>query len=304
MSRRASRAIAWLVGIAAVIAIVGYFRPPNFLATLSAIGFSGVASWVALTLFARLLLAETTVEPLEALGYTLKRSDAFWIGWVRTFANQVLPLSGIAAYAQALRSRTGISWSELAAMATPQYILAATALGLLGTVAVLLNRELIPAMALTLGAVFTAVIVVSFAVASGAGWILGLLPKALSARVQDTSAALTRLAAHPFLVPRLVLWHGLVILLRGGRLWILFAAAGVSLDWQQMLLLIAIAEASFLVQLTPGGLGFREGVLLGAAALIGIDMPVAAGVAVIDRLFMIAIIGLMTAPAIAILSKD
>ena len=80
MSRRASRAIAWLVGIAAVIAIVGDFRPPNFLATLSAIGFSGVASWVALTLFARLLLAETTVEPLEALGYKLAAINASDIG--------------------------------------------------------------------------------------------------------------------------------------------------------------------------------------------------------------------------------
>ncbi len=299
-----TKVFAWLVGILAVVAIFIWFRPPDLVATLGAIGVSGVAGWIALTLLARFLLAETTVEPMHALGHTLSRSDAFWIGWIRTFGNQVLPLSGLAAYGHALRRKTDISWSELTAMAAPQYVLAVAALGIIGTAAVLVNVHALPAMALLLGALFAGLVIVAVAVARGAGWVLGILPARLSEKLGGTSAALKRMAGKPLLIPRVILWHALVILLRGGRLWILFAAAGVSLDAQQMLLLIAVAEASFLIQLTPGGLGLREGVLLGGAALVGIDVPVAAGVAVIDRLFMIAIIGLMTAPGFAVLSRN
>ena len=302
MSSRTTRIIAWCGGLAAVGIIVWYFRPPDFTNMLTSVGAGGIAAWVALTICARVLLAETTVEPLRALGYDLRRVDAFWIGWIRTFANQVLPLSGVVAYSQALRNKTGIAWAEIAALATPQYVLAASALGLIGMVAVSAARDLIPEYAVLLGAVFALVFVASLAVARGAPWLLAFLPEVVARRIRKTTASLARMANNPYMLARLLLWHGLALVLRGGRLWILFAAAGVTLDWEQMLLLIAIAEASFLVQLTPGGLGLREGALLGAAALLGIDLSIAAGVAVIDRLFMIAIIVLMTPPGVVVLS--
>ncbi|NNC55529.1 MAG: hypothetical protein HKO07_07395 [Pseudomonadales bacterium] len=99
-------------------------------------GVLGVVVWSTLTITARIFLARTTVEPMIALGHPFSLSDAFWTGWIRTFANQVVPMSGIAAYAKVLRDKTHISWSELAALAAPQYVLAAAALGVVGLIAV------------------------------------------------------------------------------------------------------------------------------------------------------------------------
>jgi uncharacterized membrane protein YbhN (UPF0104 family) len=228
--------------------------------------------------------------------------DAFWISWVRTFANQILPLSGLAAYAQVLRRRVQISWSELAALATPQFVLAAGALGCVGLVAVLANADSLRGAAAALAALALAVIVGSVAVAKAAATLVAILPPVLSRRVRDTSAALRKLSAHPHLIARLILLHAFVILARGVRLWVLFSAAGVSLDWRELLLVTVFAESTLLIQMTPGGLGIREGALVGGAVVVGVAAPVAAGIAVIDRLFMIGITILMALPGFVKLS--
>jgi uncharacterized membrane protein YbhN (UPF0104 family) len=66
---------------------------------------------------------------------------------------------------------------------------------------------------------------------------------------------------------------------------------------------LAIAESALLLNVTPGGLGVREGALLGGAALVGVDAPVAASVALIDRLFMIAVTTLLAAPGYVVLRR-
>lgn len=295
--------ISWLAGVIGLIFIAWYFRPAGFVDTLAAVSTLGIIAWCALTIAARLLLARTTVEPMHALGYRLSMSDAFWIGWLRTFANQIVPMSGVAAYVKVLRDKTAISWSELAALATPQFVLAAAALGVVGLAAVACNFHALADTAIWLLAIFSVIIVAAILLANGAAPFIELLPKAVSARAVNVSTALRKFASRPGLIARLIAYHALVIVLRGGRLWVLFAAAGVDLEWQQLALILAIAESSFLLQLTPGGLGIREAAVLGGAALVGIAPEVAASAALIDRLFTIAVTVLFALPAAMILSS-
>ena len=84
-------------------------------------------------------------------------------------------------------------------------------------------------------------------------------------------------------------------------MWLLFAASGMPLEWNEILLVVAVAESSILVQLTPGGLGVREGAVLAAALLVGVPTELAAGVALLDRLLIVAVTALLTPPAIVIL---
>lgn len=298
------KSLSWLAGIIGLVFIAWYFRPTAFVDTLAAVGVPGVIVWCVLTIAARLLLARTTVEPVNALGYRLSLSDAFWIGWLRTFANQIVPMSGVAAYVKVLRDKTAISWSELAALATPQYVLAAAALGIVGIAAVASSFRALGETALWLFAIYSTVIFAAILVAKGAAPMIDKLPNAMSERAANVSLALRKFASRPGLIARLIGYHGLVIVLRGGRLWVLFAAAGVNLEWQQLALILAIAESSFLLQLTPGGLGIREAAVLGGAALLGIAPEVATSVALIDRLFMIAVTVLFAAPAAMILSSS
>ena len=111
---RALKPLSWLVGLAGLAAVIYYYGPSRLPALLGSVGIVGVMGWVAATIAARISLVETTTAPLHALGYSLSRRDAFWIGWIRTFANQVFPAAGVVAYVQALRRKTDISWSEMA----------------------------------------------------------------------------------------------------------------------------------------------------------------------------------------------
>ena len=294
---------SWTIGILGVVAIIWYYQPQDFTATLASIGVGGIASWVLLTLVSRVCAAEATVEPLVTLGFRMTRPDAFWISWIRTFVNQILPIAGVAAYAHMVRRRTGIPWSQLAALGQPQLLLAAAAIGFVGCVATIANFERLEASAYGLLLMYVAVVALSLAFASGAHWLIESLPKALAERASNTSDALRKIAKKPNLVVRLSLFHIAAVLLRGGRVWFLFAAAGISLDWAELLLVLAIAESALLLNVTPGGLGIREGAVLGGAALLGIATPVAASVALIDRLFMLALTTLLAAPAFVILRK-
>ena len=295
--------VSWFAGLMALVAVVWYFQPEGLPTMVRSLGVTGVAGWALITVVARLLQAETTAAPLLAMGYPIRRSDAFWIGWVRTFANQILPTAGVAAYAQAIRQKTKISWSEMAVLAAPQYILVATALGIVGLLATLTNARALHASFVALFLIYAGVILVSVSITRGAPWLIGLLPETLTGRVQQASSALRKFVAYPGLISKVVGCHGIAILLRGSRLWLLFAAAGLNLDWREILLVIAVAESSMLIQLTPGGLGIREGAILGGAALIGSPAQIAAGVALIDRLLVVAITVLLTPPAIVALKS-
>lgn len=301
MPESALRAISWVLGITAVVAMVLFFQPTAFLSLIKSVGIPGIGGWIALTVSARLIQGEATVVPMTTLGFPIKRADVFWIGWIRTFANQLLPLSGVVAYAHALRSRTSISWSELAALAAPQFVLAATALGLIGLVAISISTAALGGNIVPLISVYSGVTVVSIALIHGSPWIIRCFPRFLSERARQASQALVKIAATPGQILRLVAYHSAVIVLRGIRIWLLFSAADTVLSWQDALLLIAIAESTILVQITPGGLGIREGAIIGGAALVGIPADIATGVAILDRLLVIALIALLTPPSIAIL---
>ena len=303
MRQGLSKVVAWLAGVLAVVAIIAYFRPENFAQTIAAVGLQGLAAWLALTLAARWLLVETTVMPLGVLGFAMKRADVFWVGWIRTLANFVLPMSGIAAYARVVRDRAGISWSELAALAAPQLVLALAALGVVGLGATACNAETLQGSSILFGILYLAVLVLAVVIATGAPWFVGLLPGALADRVARTTSALRKLATHPNLVVQVIVLHTAAIVLRGGRIWVLFAAAGFALDWRELLLVIAIAESTMLVNATPGGLGIREALVLGGSALVGVPASVAASVALVDRLFVIVTTALLSAPAFAYLRR-
>ena len=295
--------VSWLAGLAACIGVLAYMSPQDFAHTFSSLGYSGVFAWITLTLAARIFLAETIVAPLAALGFKSTRWDMFWINWLRSFANQIIPLSGIAAFAGSLRTRMPISWSELAALGSPLFVLSAIALGGVGLVAAGLNAATFGHAAIVLAAVYLGVICAGLAAAFGTARVLESLPGAVSVRIAKLSDSLRTLARTPGLLLRVTAYHAAAILLRGSRLWIIFAAADTVFGVRETLLVIAIAESSMLIQLTPGGLGVREGAVLGGAALLGVPVPVAASVALVDRIFMVALTALMVAPAVTLLRR-
>lgn len=296
--------LAWLAGMLAVAALAFMVGLKDLAAALETVGPKTVLGWLCLTLAARLLLAEITALPVRVLGYRLTRLDAFWIGWLRTFYNQLLPMSGVAVFAGLIRRRAGLSWSELASLGSPQFLLLAAALGLVGMAGFVAGQDHLGAAAWPGVIMLAGATTLSLAAANGAGAVLGMLPGVLRARAEAAADAFRRLAGRRGLLTRLTLLHVATILLRGSRLLLLFAVLGASLDWQSALLLLALTEATALVMLTPGGLGIREGAVTAAALLVGLPAETGAVVALLDRIFMWAATAVFAAAGTLLLARS
>lgn len=303
MSVKAIHVLSWLAGILALCAIILIFRPSGFNDAAESIGVRGTLVWLGLTLIARMLVVETTVRPIRHLGYDLRRSDAFWIGWVRTFANQVIPLSGLAFYLREIVRRSGIPWSDVTSLATPQVFLALVSVGCLGILSVVCGARALGSLTLPLALFYVLMAAVSLAAALRADWFFCRLPGRLATPGSRIAETFRRLAESRLLMVQLVFTNAGAVLIRGCRLWVLLALIGTELTWQQALLIIAIAESATLLQLTPGGLGLREGAVVGAATLVDVSQSSSVIVALFDRLLMAGTATILLAPAFAWLHR-
>src|SRR5690606_24248857 len=209
--------------------------------------------------------------PISAMGHTFPWEQAFWLTWARTFCNQIVPLSGVAYFATFMK-KIGLSWGELTALGSPQLLIAAAASGGVGLAAVILNADVLDGTGgFALGAVFATMTIAALGLAIGAAKWISLLPTDLRARLASSSDALARLGRKRKLIFGLFGVHATAVSLRALRLFVLLYALGVEIDFATTLLLSSVGEIALLTNLTPGGIGLREGTLLGAAIVLGVD---------------------------------
>lgn len=296
MSHRGN-SVSWVVGIIALGGVVWYFRPEGFVASLKTVGWQGALGWVAITVVARALYAEVPTRLLRALEYRIRRLQLYSIAWLRTFSNQIVPMTGIAVYLQQVRTQSGASWQDLAASSSQQVFISLSALGIVGVVAVMLNWSATANGAAPLTAAFAALACGAVAASLGVSWVLGKLPESMKRRITDGADSFARLAGNAPLISLLVGMQCAALVLRGSRLWLLFVLLGVTIDWREALLIIALAEATILVAVTPGGLGIREAIIIGGASLLGLPINVSVMVSLVDRLFVVVLAGAFAGPS-------
>lgn len=67
------------------------------------------------------------------------------------------------------------------------------------------------------------------------------------------------------------------------RLWLAFLSVGVRVDFGSMLVIQAMAAVAFILALTPGNIGIKEGSIVFAASLLGVDPEIALLASLVDR---------------------
>lgn len=82
---------------------------------------------------------------------------------------------------------------------------------------------------------------------------------------------------------KLLFWTVLVLTAQVGRLFVAFSAVGVNIDAAEVVLIGSLVSMSFIIAITPGNLGVKEGVTAFAAALVGVPAAVALLAALVDR---------------------
>lgn len=304
MRSRTLHLYSWFLGLLGVAVVVWYFRPSTFAAQVETIGVAGGAGWFFLTLCARFLLVEVAALPIRVLGSSIRRADLFWIGWIRTFVNQIIPFLGLAIYTREVKRKANIPWAEVLALSTPTVLLAATALSAVGLLAVAVNSTYMGGSVVPMLIAFAAVGSCSMFVATHAAWVIDRLPIAKYMFAGQSAAAFRKLSEGMHLLAGLIMLHILAILVRGARIWLLFMLLGAEISVTEALLVIVLAEATTLFQITPGGLGLREGAIIGSAVLLEIPAELGAAVALIDRLFVVATTTFLAIPGYVLVRRS
>jgi uncharacterized membrane protein YbhN (UPF0104 family) len=282
--------VTWLVGLLTVVGLTVIFDAEAMLSAVMRIPLWAIAAWSALTIASRVAAALVTLVPVRALGGDISLLESFCIGWTRTFLNQVVPVSGVAYSAGFIRERSGLSWGQVSALAAPLYAYAVVATGIFGVCAVASNVHSLGAASIPLLGLFIPMIaalrVLDFVSSNER---LRFLRKVKS-RLQPTFRSVQVLRDRKGLTSQIVALHGAALGFRAARLWVLFVALGLEADIAHILMLSSLGEVAFLVQLTPGGLGLREGALVSGSMLIPMAPQAIAVVAIVDRVLAISIV--------------
>ncbi|MCK9230948.1 MAG: flippase-like domain-containing protein [Syntrophales bacterium] len=264
-----------------------------------------VIPWLITTFLARLLMVEVFVRPIQLLGVTMRRMSAFWLGWLRTFFNQMIPLSGITLIAAYCKRHCGLAWGELGALSSPLYFLSLAATGIFATGSIILGADKLGNSFVPVAVLSVLITSLSIAIIAKGSVVLVFLPAGVRRRLDTMERSLRLFEGHGQLLSRLFVSYGGILLLRCIRLWLLFfLGTNLNLGVQEILLLAAISEFGFLVPLIPGGIGVREGALISVAWMLGLDMEIVAAVALMDRLFSIVLVAIMAIPAYFVLRKE
>ena len=97
----------------------------------------------------------------------------------------------------------------------------------------------------------------------------------------------------------LVFWTVVVLVAQSARLFVAFDSVGAQVDVLEMVLIGSLVSVSFVISLTPGNLGIKEGVTVVAAAIVGVETNVALVASLVDRgaaLIVTFIVGLIALP--------
>ena len=253
-----------------------------------------IAAMSALYVAARLPPADLLRAALASLGHRVGRVETFFVLMVQYYVNMLIPRAGIGAPAGYMKVRHGVPVSDLgAAQVVTLTLTQFVCLGLaaLGCQALLAATGAAPWDPI-LAAVFAAVAVFNavplFVPLPGSGAEPGSEPRGgfLARFLGRVSRACARLGRDRRLLARAFLGHAIVLLLRTARVQLSFRAVGVHVGFGQAFIASAAADVMFLVSITPGALGFREGGMVYAARVLGTTGDLALAAAVLDRLVL------------------
>lgn len=97
-------------------------------------------------------------------------------------------------------------------------------------------------------------------------------------------------------------WTVTLFGLQATRLWLAFRALGVTVDLPSMLVIQAMALIAFVLALTPGNIGVKEGAIVFAARLVRVPADIALLASLLDRAAALVVslaVGLLSTPYLA-----
>jgi uncharacterized protein (TIRG00374 family) len=252
-----------------------------------------VAAMAGLYILGRLPPAAILRRALRALGHHIGKAEAFFVLMVQYYINMLIPRAGIGALAGYFKLRRGVPVADLGAAQLVLLTLAQFAcLGVAALVCqTILATSHVAPIDPVLAAVFAGVALVSAvplllhlpqSVVGQSEYLLGRFVGRFFARLANASRMLGRDRS---LLLRAFAAHVIVFVIRAVRIQLSFYAVGQRVGYGAAFIASAAADVMFLVSITPGALGFREGGIVYASVRVtGMSPEIALAAAVLDRI--------------------
>ena len=291
----------WLFGLVLLAAVVYLVEDIDIDTFGKAITLQGVTSWVVITLLMRVVQSEIIYLTGRSVGATASRVDIFWVNWARTFMNQVIPASGLAYYLDFMKRKQSVGWSAIASLALPQFFLAVTALLFLGALCAWLGQGIEGG--------FKSWITLLLFLAFVISWLAVLHFKSILAVLGVTKIRGRDISSLGFFEGKTKLFYMvfclqlLAISMRMLRFYLVFLFAFSSVPFWNMALIAVMGEFGLLMQLTPGGIGLREAIMVSAGHVYQFDLSMLLSVVLVERALVIITTVCMMPPAVWYLRK-
>jgi uncharacterized protein (TIRG00374 family) len=282
--RRSIPIIASVIIIAVMVALVmtrgDLFRALGNISgsqvvLLLALAFGGLIAQ-AQQFRAALTVSDTDVGMFEATGLTA----------VNTMANYYVPARGgtvvRGAYMNAVHAMSVSAYVLLAVATVIAGLIVATACGLAAGLLLSISGSDVGAGVLVpfVGALGVVAGALAIAVLS-AKWLRR--SKRLSMVIEQAVAAAAMWRDRPAAAVKLLAWTTVVLAFQAARLFVAFRAVGASVDVLEMILIGSLVSIGFVISITPGNLGIKEGVTVLAGVLVGVEPDTALLASLIDR---------------------
>ena len=119
------------------------------------------------------------------------------------------------------------------------------------------------------------------------------LPGALNGRVQRALEGWVHMRRNPLMVLKVLGLQMIMIIFAAARYWLAFHMLSQNVSLGQVLLMSNASILTQVVSIAPGGLGVREAIVGGVAAVLGFDMAVSVLAVGLDRLISTVVIFLV-----------
>ncbi len=283
-SRRATRWLAWLVGIAGFVAVLVVARnaaePREFVTLAERAEPWWIAAAIALQVATYAALAQVWRAVARAAGTVLSRARAMLIALAKLFVDQSLPSVGVSGSALLALSLEQAGTPRPVVVATVVVDLAssygayAIAL-LLATPILVLEHQPAAVLAVTFGAAALGAGIAAVAIALTRRSHRPARVRLIARAQRWLADADRRLTSDPGVLGRATGWQLAIVALDGATLWALIRAAGVSASLAGVYASFMIASLARTISIVPGGLGVFEGVAILMLHQIGVPYAAA-----------------------------
>lgn len=298
---RVATPIRILLGLALFVWFLTSINFSEAVKHLSSLALWSVLAWFLLNLSAKLLVNEANLICLKFLDSRQDRAPLLLLGFIRSMGNYVGPMVGTAIYVAGLKERLLVPLEKVAPFMAMQSLVLLSMVSLLGLVGVVAYSEIdrpeliVPLLFLSTLSLFA--------------WLathFGLMNRSSIRKnewLRQVLKGFSLSRSRWILIFMIHVIHLIAPLARGVRLIILVLAMGGTISLAEALVLIVVSEASMLIHITPGNIGIREGAILLAGSLVGLDPSLSAAIALGDRSLAILFAGLLGLLSVLVLGR-